>query len=47
MSRTSKDIDMKPRPLSKLDKRNTAISEKIDENIVTYLSLLQFMANLL
>ena len=34
MSRTSSDIDMKPRPVTKLNKRNTTTSKKIDDDVM-------------
>ena len=34
-SRTSNDIDMNPGPATKLDKRNTATSKKIDDNVMS------------
>ena len=33
-SRTSDDIDMKPRPVTKLDRRNKATFKKIDHDII-------------
>ena len=34
-SRTSHDIDMKRRPATKLDKRNTATSKKFDNDVMS------------
>ena len=34
-SRTSSDIDMKLGPVTKLDKRDTATSKKIDDNVMS------------
>ena len=34
-SRTSNDIDMKLGPVTKLDKRNTATSRKLDDNVLS------------
>ena len=34
-SRTSDDIDMKLRPVTKLDKRNTTTSKEFDSNVVS------------
>ena len=49
-SRTSDDIDMKLRPVTKLDKRNKTTSKKFDDDvmseIVTSLSFFGFLANL-
>ena len=49
-SRTSNDIDVKLGPVTKLEKKNTAISKKYDDGVisefVTLLSFFGFMANL-
>ena len=34
-SRTSDDIDMKPRPVAKLDKRNKTNLKKIDDDVIS------------
>ena len=34
-SRTSNDIDMKRGPVTKLDKRNTAMSKKFDNDVMS------------
>ena len=34
-SRTSHDIDMKRRPATKLDKRNTATSKKFNDDVMS------------
>ena len=34
-SRTSNDIDMKLGPVTKLDKKNTATSEKLDDDVLS------------
>ena len=48
--RTSNDTDINLRPVTKLDKRNTATSKKLTmtpcQQIVTLLSFFQFMTNL-
>ena len=44
--RTSDDIDIKFGPVTKLDKRSKTTSENVYRQIVTSLSLFQFMANL-
>ena len=49
-SRTSNDIDVKLGPVTKLEKKNTAISKKSDDSVLsefmTSLSLFGFIANL-
>ena len=49
-SRTSNDIDVKLGPVTKLDKKSTAISKRSDNDIisefVTSLSFFSFMTNL-
>ena len=49
-SRTSNDIDMKLGPVTKLDKRNTATSKKLDDDVLSAnydaIVIFRFMANL-